>query len=411
MNEKRQGCFFCSTPVIMILVFILCVGALVDTYIDSSKSNSGYYDDYAFNDSSVEISSSPITASSLSYYRQLTDEQKRIYDIVYTSAIKGEENVKFTANTEGCKDNIWRAVQGMMYDHPEIFWFNGGYKYSYKSSGKDSSVYEISLEMKVYEYFSYKMSLDKYVNSLNESADKIVAEANKLSSEFEKARYVHDYLVNNAFYDNDTLEQANKAVHSPEADLIYTSYGCLVNGGTVCAGYAKAYQLVLNRLGIECAYVIGDAGGPHAWNCVKLDGNYYLTDVTWNDKDDKYKTVIYDYYNIPDSLMGKDHTPDIDLFTLPKCNELKANYYYGNYSDYFLKTYSLKEASRIINAQQANDIVTLKFESEEELNKAHKDLVEKRNVWKISSFGEVKKYEWIMDKNHLFLRMYKLEYK
>ena len=56
----------------------------------------------------------------------------------------------------------------------------------------------------------------------------------------------------------------------------------------MCAGYAKAYQLILNRMGIECGYITGNAvndmvSGPHAWNYVRLDGNYYQVDVTWDD--------------------------------------------------------------------------------------------------------------------------------
>ena len=59
--------------------------------------------------------------------------------------------------------------------------------------------------------------------------------------------------------------------------MIYTAYGCLVEGRAVCAGYAKAFKLLLGRCGISCYYVVGEAGGgKHGWNCVELDGNYHI---------------------------------------------------------------------------------------------------------------------------------------
>lgn len=54
-------------------------------------------------------------------------------------------------------------------------------------------------------------------------------------------------------------------------------------------GYAKAYMLIMNELGIECGLVTGIAknstgsSGGHAWNYINLDGDYYMVDVTWDD--------------------------------------------------------------------------------------------------------------------------------
>ena len=62
----------------------------------------------------------------------------------------------------------------------------------------------------------------------------------------------------------------------------------IVNKKTVCAGYAKAFQLLLTKLNIPCYYIVGFAKEAHAWNIVKLDG-YYNVDLTWDDAKEQYK--------------------------------------------------------------------------------------------------------------------------
>lgn len=90
-------------------------------------------------------------------------------------------------------------------------------------------------------------------------------------TEAEKVKFVNDYLVTHTKYN----DQSNAHPHTP--------YAILIHGEGVCEGYALAAHLMLEELGIENKYVVGDAGGPHAWNLVKVDNNWYHLDVTWND--------------------------------------------------------------------------------------------------------------------------------
>ena len=82
-------------------------------------------------------------------------------------------------------------------------------------------------------------------------------------------------------YDTDSLDEYYKTTHSPSCEYIFTAYGCLVNGKTVCSGYAKAFQFILQNLGYESILVAGEgADGLHAWNMVKIDDDYYYFEVT-----------------------------------------------------------------------------------------------------------------------------------
>lgn len=137
--------------------------------------------------------------------------------------------------------------------------------------------------------------------------DKIIT---KGMSDFEKTKAIHDYMVVNIDYDyknylNNTIPYES-----------YTSLGALKKKYAVCAGYAKAFQLLCDKAGLDCIYVTGDVPtGSHAWNQVKIDGKWYNVDVTWDDpvssdkKFDDHKYNRYSYFLISDKEMYQDHTP------------------------------------------------------------------------------------------------------
>ena len=93
-------------------------------------------------------------------------------------------------------------------------------------------------------------------------------------------------------------------------------YSALVNGKTVCAGYARAFQYLLQQLGIPCYYCTGYAGEAHAWNIVALDDGYYNVDVTWDDSDGGR----YDYFNKTDTDYADSHIRQELSVYLPPCN-------------------------------------------------------------------------------------------
>ena len=93
-------------------------------------------------------------------------------------------------------------------------------------------------------------------------------------------------------------------------------------------------------MGIPCAVLIGDAGEAHAWNLLYLDGDYYVMDVTWDDPiGNPANTYYYNYFNITDGEISKDHTrggrgDDLNIsLNLPMANGTAynfQNYYNGS---------------------------------------------------------------------------------
>ncbi len=104
---------------------------------------------------------------------------------------------------------------------------------------------------------------------------------------------------------------------------------------TVCMGYAKATQYLLNQMGIFCTLVTGtvadgsDSG--HAWNLVKIQDSYYYVDTTWGnpgyaDAGDSGIDVIYSYLCCSDSMLRPTHKAD-GTIPLPACEDDSYNYY------------------------------------------------------------------------------------
>ena len=121
-------------------------------------------------------------------------------------------------------------------------------------------------------------------------------------SDYEIAKALHDYLALNNEYDM-------RYYSGGMPRISYTAYGALVNRTSVCAGYALAYERLMDQVGIPCEYVTGmTTNGYHAWNIIQIDGEWYHVDVTWDDPTpDREGYVRYKYFLKSDKAMSRDH--------------------------------------------------------------------------------------------------------
>ena len=103
-------------------------------------------------------------------------------------------------------------------------------------------------------------------------------------SDMQKIKTIHDWICNNTVYD---FEQTYSEKNHNDASIF-------MNASSVCEGYAKCYNLLLNRAGIETYYLVGK---EHAWNIIKLGGHYFHSDTTWDDGDN----INYDWFLKSDS--------------------------------------------------------------------------------------------------------------
>ena len=136
--------------------------------------------------------------------------------------------------------------------------------------------------------------------------------AQNLSTQYEKALWLHDWIIYNADYDE------GMTIHHPE--------GVLLQGSGVCESYALAYQMLLQEVGIKSIYITGYSRGQlHAWNIVSLDGEWYHIDPTWDDPIGG-GNENHDYFGMTDTLMMRDHDWSYSNFVFPACTSLEFNF-------------------------------------------------------------------------------------
>lgn len=132
------------------------------------------------------------------------------------------------------------------------------------------------------------------------------------SSDYARALWLHDWLIYNANYDY--------------SFTYYYAEGVLLHGRGVCQSYALAYQMLLDKVGIESLYISGTAnGGNHGWNLVKLGDAWYHVDCTWDDPGTG-GSEQRSYFCLSDAQMAKDHEWHSDWKYMPACESEEYNY-------------------------------------------------------------------------------------
>ena len=262
------------------------------------------------------------------YYNDLTKTQKHIYRCIKSAAenmTEGLFSIGAVSSNEDRFSDITVAFRALSADNPQIFWL----PISYVASSDGSSL-ALSYR-KNGNNLDYTFSSSQKANAekqLNAKAAEIIAEAQKLSSRFEKELYFHDWLCKNVTYGYNGSENC------------YTAYGALVNGVAVCEGYSRAMQLLCDKAGIPCTVIYGKSEGiGHMWNIINPGDGWYHLDVTWDDDAD-FDLARHAYFNLTDAEIKTDHTifeavtPDKsyvgnDLFniSLYQCTSTTYNYF------------------------------------------------------------------------------------
>ncbi len=157
--------------------------------------------------------------------------------------------------------------------------------------------------------------------NLNGALDEILLETVKLDMGiYDKEKAVHDYMVTHYQYDTSLTEYDLEHPSMSVSGLIY-------HGRGGCKAYAEMFNILISKLGIGTRMVYGSAGDDeHVWNMVRLSGDWYMVDVTWDDPvPDKGMEISYDYFNITDDVISKDHT--WDRADYPACDSTEYSYF------------------------------------------------------------------------------------
>lgn len=377
MGRKRHGCL----KGILLIVVIACAAVLVAKLLTGQESSS----DPVISQKVVDTASAEITlhsAVSLAeetegnmqqitrislptvkgcnpvQYQQgldsltdpgMQDLYEKMEEKVYRVAEKPAENGLYPTErivvrgSELTAGEIVQVIYAFSHDHPEIFWISGQYGYSIGGGNTTIQLYATASAAECSEISK------KILTQIGSILGKLSPNISALDREIT----IYNEIIARCTYDD--------AAASDDSDWrAHSIVGVFLDDEAVCEGYARAVQLLLNQAGVPCMLATGTAGGAHMWNLVRIDGQWYHADPTW---DDNGSVPLYQYLNVTDAMIRQDHTlyavaseteevqPDkLYNLPLPSCTATKANYFQARgvqirSDDPYLLTAELKRAA------------------------------------------------------------------
>ena len=193
----------------------------------------------------------------------------------------------------------------------------GSYNFRFYLMDKASGVYYLRTN-------SYIQVADDAYPSVASIVNKAVSQAKQKTddSEYEMALCLHDWLLEQLEYDNSLKWSSAESA--------------LTRGLGTCQAYESAYAKLLSAAGIENAET-RDTYDGHTWNAVKLDGDWYQVDCTWDDTSDNFYGGLdqrHLYFCLTDELMAIAHPGHEKIYSadgnITRSTTLKNNYFVRN---------------------------------------------------------------------------------
>lgn len=375
--------------------------------VDRFFGQFGSSDDVSYKEPpKIEVSDYYTTPYDNPFERNLTDNEIEIYNLFCYYIEHYELEFDFYDSDE---DEVIKVYKAVIDDHPEYFWLTKGYSYTKNILGNN-----VSINFKPTLYGGSEGIKEKEAE-LKSKVRQIVSEAKKKENLYEKVKFVHDFIIDNTTYDIEAMSSYVDYNELNAEDPYFdssTAYGCLVKGKAVCSGYSAAFQCIMKELEIPCGRVSGKAvkgGEAHQWNYLRLGDYNYHIDVTWDDplisSDDanyNYERKTYNYFLVTTNEIEMTHIISEDQ-DIPECNGLEYNYYI--YNNLYLEKYDFDYVSYIIREHLLSEnVVAIKFSSEEELLKACDDLIENSRIFDIQGIGSHVSYT--QDEDNLIFTVY-----
>lgn len=223
-------------------------------------------------------------------FKEVKAKDNKLYDSILQSISNKSNRVNLAKYTRDSEE-VFDTLRQVLDEHPEIYYFDHT-KTTFWSDGVLKLGYKYS-----------KSEIAELDNRLNDVVLEVFGNTTNNQSDYDKVKTVHDYIVKNTVYDYDNY------LRNSVSDESHSIIGTLLMEKAVCDGYSKSMQFLLGKIGIESEFVTGTGNGePHAWNKVKIDGNWYNVDSTWNDPiPDRGNNVSYKYFLVTDEYLARDH--------------------------------------------------------------------------------------------------------
>lgn len=229
------------------------------------------------------------------YYRnKLVAADQAMYDLVHSNWISRKRATVLPYNAS--PERIEKIITAVLLDNPDLYYIDK----------QRIAILSSCVGMTLQTDFRFKLdfrSIEQKKNDVLLLAKRKCAE----KGETEKWKTIHGLVVRN--------------VHYPATQAIDGSHHCivgpLISHDAVCDGFSHFVKLLCDAVGIECIIVRGSARAngdtqyvEHAWNMIKLAGNWMHCDVTWDALSSRFPVQSYAYSYLSDFDISKDHSWD-----------------------------------------------------------------------------------------------------
>lgn len=306
--------------IVLISINLNLGGCLSKENIDIFKNivnlNEKYivFDDTKVSKQEVLEYESPYKDMTATYFKaKLSEEELVVYQTFIYAYEHEYTSIKYYSEDPKLGDSFMKITQALCAENPFFDW-NYTYGHAYNSVENYYEINNTTLDKK-----DVKLKIQAY-NKAKEWIKSIPSNA----TDYEKLERIYEYVVNNIKY----VDELQKyMINSPS----YV-YDGLVGGKTQCTGFASSMVMLCNLAGIETLSVSGTSLQGHAWNLVKLDGEFYHCDST-NDSGiesqlpEVESKIWLSFLKSDNMLFSTDYSLDKKLkITFPKATNTKYDY-------------------------------------------------------------------------------------
>ena len=303
-------------------------------------------------------------------YHHLDEEKQKLYLEMLDALTRMKSGAPLSTLDKSDLDTVFACV---MNDHPELFYVDG---YQYTEYTLGSVVTGITFSG---TYSMTSAEVEQAGLGIEQKLAECFQQVPLNEDEYSTVKYLYEWLIDHTEYDKTAENNQNIC-------------SVFLQGRSVCQGYAKAMQYLLQSAGMQCVLVTGFTNGErHGWDLVRVNGEYYYLDPTWGDAsyasgsaDSVLEGVVpainYDYFLVTTDEITRTHAIE-KVVELPLCTAVSDNYFVreGLYFD----SYDVARLSAVFSSETTKEAgcVTLKCDNSETYEQMVQTLIASQKIF------------------------------